>query len=127
MTFARCLILAASIVLLCNGLAHLLGYTHVIAVLTRNGVNPGIVSAIQAIWLIYTLHLVLLSVAIVWISRLPGTRSLLLFLALFSVSDAVLMFGFIGPFIGLYAVSVAALLLLVGAWLLPRSETPAAK
>ena len=127
MTFARCLILAASIVLLCNGLAHLLGYTHVIPILAQKGVPPGIVSAIKVLWLTYTIHLVLLSVAIVWISRLPGTRSLLLFLVLFPVADAALMFHFVGPFIGLYAVSVAALLLLVGAWLLPRTENQPAR
>ena len=120
MPIARCLILAASIILFCNGLAHLPGYSHVIPILAQKGVPPGIVGAIKVIWLTYTIHLVLLSVAIVWISRLPGTRSLLLFLVLFPLCDAALMFHFIGPFIGLYAVTTAALLLLIGGWLLPR-------
>jgi len=56
---------------------------------------------------------------------LPRTRPLLFFLALFPLTDALLMFRFIGPFIGLYGVAVAALLLLIGAWLLPHGDTPA--
>lgn len=49
MTFARCLTLAASVILLCTGPAHVLGYTHVIPILTRSGVNLGIVSAIKGV------------------------------------------------------------------------------
>ncbi len=123
---ARYLILAASIVLLCTGLVHLLGYTYVIPILAKSTVPPGIVSTIKGLWLSYAAHLVLLSVAIAWISRLHRTRSLLLFLVLIPFADAILMYHFIGFFIGFYAVSAAALLLLIGAWLLPRSETPAA-
>lgn len=127
MTPARWLILLAAIVLFCTGLAHLLGYSYVIPILAKSAVDPGIVGAIKVIWLTYTIHLVLLSVTIVWISRVPGTRSVLLFLVLFPMSDAALMFHFIGPFIGLYGVSTAALLLLAGAWLLPRAENQAAR
>ena len=122
---ARCLILAGSIVLFVNGLAHLIGYSHVTPILVKSGLPPAIASAIKALWLTYTIHLVLLSIIIVWISRLPRTRPLLFFLALFPLTDALLMFRFIGPFIGLYGVSVAALLLLIGAWLLPHRDTPA--
>lgn len=126
MTIARCLILAAAIVLLCNGLAHLLGYSHVIPILAASGIPPHLVSAVKALWLTYTAHLVLLSVATVWISRLRGARSLLLFLVLFPAVDAVLMYRHIGLFIGFYAVSIAALLLLTGAWLLPPGDTSTA-
>jgi len=122
MTVARCLILSAGIVLFCTGLAHLLGYSHVIPILVASSVPRHIVSAIKGLWLTYSAHLVLLSVAIVWISRLSGTRSLLLFLALIPVADAILMYHFVGLFIGFYAVSIAALLLLIGGWLLPHAE-----
>ena len=126
MSPARCLILATGIILLCNGLAHLLGYSHVVPILVASSVPPHIVSAIKVLWLTYTSHLALLGVAIVWLSRLPATRSLLLFLVLIPLGDAVLMYRFIGPFIGLYMVLAATLLLFIGAWLLPRSEPRAA-
>lgn len=127
MTPARWLILLAGVVMFLAGLAHTLGYKFVIPVLANSNVPAHVTDAIRGVWLIYSAHLVLLSVAIVWISRLSGTRSLLLFLVLVPAFDAALMLRFIGPFIGLYMVSTAAVLLLIGAWLLPRNESPAAK
>jgi hypothetical protein len=125
MKIARVLILLAAIVTFLAGLAHLFGYKFVIPILLSSNLQPKITEALKAVWLIYSIHLVLLSVVIVWLSRLPGTRSLLLFLALFPITDAILMLRFVGPFLGLYMVSTAAVLLLVGAWLLPRSAAPA--
>ena len=125
MKIARMLILLSAIVTFLAGLTHTVGYKFVIPMLINSDLQPKITEALKAVWLIYSIHLVLLSVAIVWLSRLPGTRSLLLFLALFPITDATLMLRFVGPFIGLYMVTTAALLLLAGAWLLPRSSDPA--
>jgi len=63
---------------------------------------------------------VLLAPALLWISRQTGTRSLLRYLALIPAVDAVLMFHFVGFFSGFYLVAACALLLLAGAWLMPR-------
>ena len=122
MKTARRLILLAAIVLFLAGLTHTLGYKFVAPVLVKSSLPANVTEALKGVWLIYSAHLILLSVVIVWISRLPGTRSLVLFLALFPVSDGVFMYHFVGPFIGLYMVSTAAVLLLIGGWLLPRSE-----
>jgi len=127
MKAAPWLILLAGIITFLAGLAHTLGYKIVTPMLLKSNLPGNIVDAIRGVWLIYSAHLILLSVVIVWVSRMPGTRSLLMFLALFPISDAVFMYHFVGPFIGLYMVSTAALLLLIGAWLLPRSENPAPK
>jgi hypothetical protein len=123
MKLARWLILLAGIVTFLTGLAHTLGYKFVTAALVNSNLPANIVAAIKGVWLIYTAHLILLSVVIVWVSRLPASRSLLMFLALFPLSDAVFMYHFVGPFIGLYMVLTAAALLLIGAWLLPHNET----
>lgn len=123
MKTARWLIPLAAVVLFLAGLTHTLGYKFVAPVLVKSNLPANIVDAMKGVWLIYSAHLVLLSVTIVWISRVPGTRSLVLFLALFPLSDAVFMYHFVGPFLGLYMVSTAAVLLLIGAWLLPRTET----
>jgi hypothetical protein len=121
---AHVLILLAGIVTFLAGLAHLFGYKFVIPILLSSNLAPKITEALKAVWLIYSAHCILLSVVIVWLSRIPGTRSVLLFLALFLVSDAMFMLRFVGPFLGLYMVSTAAVLLLVGAWLLPRRADP---
>jgi hypothetical protein len=117
------LLLLSAIVMLLAGLAHTLGYKVVMPVLAKSNVPANIADAIRCVWLVYSAHLILLSLVIVWLSRLPGTRSLLLFLALFPISDAVFMYRFVGPFLGLYMVATAAILLLFGAWLLPRNQT----
>jgi hypothetical protein len=121
MKTARWLILLAAIVLFLAGLTHTLGYKFVAPVLVKSNLPANVTEALKGIWLIYSAHLILSSAVIVWISRLSGIRSLVLFLALFPVSDAVFMYHFVGPFIGLYMVSTAAALLLIGGWLLPRS------
>jgi hypothetical protein len=125
MKLARWWILLASVVMFLTGLAHTLGYKFVISEVLKSNLPADIIGAFKAVWLIYSAHLILLSGVIAWIGRLPGTRSLVLFLALFPISDAIFMYHFVGPFIGLYMVLTAAVLLLIGGWLLPRSENPA--
>jgi hypothetical protein len=120
MTPAHWLILLACIVLFCAGLMHIIGYTFLIPVLAKTGVDASILGALKAVWLAFSVQFVVLSPAIVWISRRPGTRSLLLYLALIPVLDAILMYHFVGPFIGAHMVAGGALLWLAGAWLLPR-------
>jgi hypothetical protein len=123
MTLPRWLILLASIILFCGGLLHLIGYKFLIPALVHAGVDPTLLGGVKAVWLAFSVQFWLLSPAIVWISRRPAARSLLLYLALIPVIDAALMYYYVGPFIGAYIVSVGAILLLLGAWLLPRGET----
>jgi len=120
MTLARWLVLLGCIVLFCAGIVHILGYSFVIPVLYKAGVDVRIIGAVKALWLVFSAHLMLLSVGILLVSRLRGSRPVVLLLALIPVADSILMYHFVGPFIGSYMVSAAALLLLAGAWLMPR-------
>jgi hypothetical protein len=122
LTPARWLILLGCIVLFCAGLMHLIGYSFLIPVLVKAGVDPGILGAVKAVWFVFTVELVILTPAVVWLSWRPGTRSLLLFLALIPVADAILMYHYVGPFIGAHLVAGGSLLWLLGAWLLPRAK-----
>jgi hypothetical protein len=123
MTPARWLILLASIILFCAGLMHIIGYTFLIPVLVKTGVDAKILGAIKAVWLVFSVELVILSPAFVWLGQRPGSRSLLLYLALIPLIDAGLMYYFVGGFTGFYMVAGGALVLLAGAWLLPRRST----
>jgi len=121
---ARLLILLGSIVMFVGALLHILGGSlGVFPVLEKAGMDPRVAGAIKCVWLVVSAHGVLLASALVWISRRPGTRSLLRYLALIPVVDAVLMFRFVGLFAGFYIVSACALLLLAGAWLMPRDQS----
>jgi hypothetical protein len=122
MTPARWLILLASIILFCAGLMHIIGYTFLVPVIAKAGLDPKVLGAVKAVWLVFSVELLILSPAFVWISRRPGARSLLFYLALIPVINAVLMYHFVGRFIGFYLVAGGALVLLIGAWLLPRSD-----
>ena len=123
MKLARLLILLGSIVMFVGALLHIVGGSvGVFPVLAKAGIEPRIAAAIKCVWLVVSAHGLLLAPALVWISRRPGTRSLLRYLALIPAVDAVLMFYFVGFFSGFYIVSTSALLLLAGAWLMPVSE-----
>ena len=117
---SRWLILLGSITMFCGGVLHTIGYTFLIPALVRNNIPADLLGAVKAVWLVFSVELALLSVAIAWVSRLPGTRSFVLFLVLIPVCDSVLMYHFVGLFIGFYVVAASAVLVAVGSWLLPR-------
>lgn len=120
MSLARWLILLGAIVLFCAAITHMIGYRFFIPALAQYNLPNHYVGAIRAIWLVFSLHMAFLSIAIVWLSRLPGSRGLLMFLALIPTVDSIVMYHFVGLFVGTYMVLTAAVLLLVGAWLMPR-------
>lgn len=122
MKLGRCLVLAGSIVLFAGALLHLLGYSRVVPVLVGSGLNPTILGAFKAVWLAFSVQFLVLAPGLIWISRRFAARSLLLYLALIPVIDAVLMYHFVGLFIGTYMVAGGALLLLAGAWILPYAD-----
>ena len=124
MTLPRWLILLGSLVLFAAGLLHLIGgYFYLIPALVKAGVDPRLVAAVKCVWLVFTVELVILTPAFVWISRRSSGRSLLLYLALVPVIDGILMYYFVGAFIGSNMVAVGSVLLLAGAWFLLRGET----
>ena len=127
MTLPRWLILLGSIIMFAGALLHIVGGSlGVFPVLVKAGVDPRVAGAVKCVWLVVSAHGILLSPALVWISRGQGTRALLRYLAFIPLVDAVLMYYFVGPFSGAYIVTASALLLLAGAWLLPREQTAVA-
>ncbi len=124
MTIARWLILLGSILMFVGALLHIVGGSMgVFPVLAKSGMAPLVAGAIKCVWLVVSAHGVLLAPALVWISSRRGNRSLLLYLALIPIVDAVLMYSFVGFFSGFYIVATTALLLVAGAWLLPRNQS----
>ena len=124
MKLARLFILLGSIAMFVGALLHILGGSlGVFPALAKAGMDPRIAGAVKCVWLVVSAHGVLLAPALVWISRRQGTSSLLRYLALIPVVDAVLMVRFVGFFTGFYIVAACALLLLAGAWLMPRNQS----
>jgi hypothetical protein len=125
MKLARWLILAGSIVLFAAGILHIIGYFYAMPVLVKASVDARFLGAIKCVWLVFTVELAILSPAFVWLSRRPAARSLLLYLALIPLIDGILMYYFVGVFIGSNMVAVGTVLLLAGVWLLPHSKNGA--
>ena len=123
MKLARLLILLGSIVMFAGALLHIVGGSlGVFPVLAKTGMDARVAGAIKCVWLVVSAHGLLLAPALVWISRRPDTRSLLRYLVLIPVVDALLMYCFVGFFAGFYIVATSALLLLAGAWLMPQTN-----
>ena len=123
MKLARLLILLGSIVMFLGALLHILGgLKGVFPVLLKAEVDARVAGAIKCVWLVVSAHGLLLAPALVWISRRQGMTSLLRYLALIPLVDAVLMYVFVGFFAGFYIVATSALLLVAGAWLMPQSS-----
>ena len=123
MSVPRWLVLLGSLVLFAAALLHIIGGFYLIPALVTAGVDPRLLGAVKCVWLVFTVELVILTPAFVWISRRAGGRSLLLYLALIPAIDGILMYYFVGPFIGSNMVAGGTLLLLIGAWLLPGEST----
>jgi hypothetical protein len=122
MKSARLLVLLGSTVMFLGGLAHGLGYLKLFPTVAASNLAPELVGALRCVWLVFSAHSLLLAPALVWISRRPGSRSLLRYLALIPLVDAVLMFHFVGLFAGFYIVCTSTALLLAGAWTMPLEQ-----
>jgi hypothetical protein len=123
MKIGRWLIVAGSVVLVLSALLHGSGYLKVTGGLAKSDAALNLVAAFRALWMMYSFHLALLGAVFYEASRTARARLLVLLGALIPASDAVLMFHFLGVFMGTVALAVATLLLLAGGFLLKEHTT----
>jgi hypothetical protein len=122
MRIGQKLVLAGSAVLVLSALLHGSGYVKVTRAMAKSDAAENLVAAFKALWLMYSFHLALLGIVFYEASRAGRARRLVLLGALITASDAVIMFHFIGVFIGTIALTAATLLLLAGGFLLKGSR-----
>jgi hypothetical protein len=119
---ARGLIIAASVILFATALLHGWGYPKVSAEIAGSNARPLLVSAFKALWLVYSAHLIVLSLIFVAASRTPGGKRIVLIGLLIPALEVVLLFHFLGLFVGTIAVALAGVLLLAGGLMLPNGS-----
>ena len=119
MRVGRWLILAGSVVLFATAVLHGSGFGHVSGMIAKSGLSPLGADAFKALWLMFSIHLAILSVVFVVASRTHAARRLVLLCALIPVADTVLMLHFLGVFVGTISILSAAVLFLIGGLLLP--------
>ncbi len=122
MKMARWLIVAGSVILFGTALFHASGYNGVARAIEASGAKPFLVSAVKGLWLMFSAHLIILSLIIVAASRSSHARWLVLLCAVMPVADALLLLRFAGVFAGTILIAVAAMLFIAGGLLLPRQS-----
>jgi hypothetical protein len=118
---ARLLIVVGSVVLFLTALLHGSGYAEISRVVEMSGMKLFLIGAFKALWLMFSIHLLVLSAIFIVASQTPKGRRLVLLCTLIPAFDTVLLFHFVGAFIGTIALAVATLLFLVGGFLLPQA------
>ena len=118
----RWLIVAGSVVLFLTALLHGFGYLQVSRVVETSNMKPFLTGGFKALWLMFSIHLLILGAVFIAASRIPKGRGLVLLCTLIPACDTILLFHFVGVFIGTIALAVATLLFLAGGLMLPQGE-----
>lgn len=119
MKIARLLVMIGSLLLLFGSILHLYGYTFVMPRVAATNAGPEILNVFKALWWSLSVPGIVLCPVIIWASRLPGGRGIVLLCTAIPAAIGILMFCFLGVFIGSIIFCVATLFLLVGGFMLP--------
>ena len=122
MKAARVLVVIGTLLLLAVAMLLAYGYRFVMPVLAGTNIPPELLRAIKGLWLAMSVQLVLLCLVIVWASRLPNGRTLVLLCTLVPAAVTILLYCFVGVFIGSIGFTLATVLLAAGGFLLPKSS-----
>ena len=118
---SRWMVGAAGVVLLGTSGMHALGYPPLSAQLAGSGIQPVWLAAVKGLWLVFSLHLVILGALLLAAASRPerASRGILAIAGLIPVGDTAMLLAFVGIFPGSLALGLAALLLYAGAALRP--------
>ncbi len=122
----RWLVVAAAVVLFATAAFHATGYASVSSAIVATGAKPGLIAVVKALWLMFSIHLIVIGIVVILASGAPGARRVVLACALFPVLDTLLLLRFVGLFVGTFALAAAAVLLVSGGLIRRGSETPGA-
>jgi len=119
---SRWLIITAGFVLLATAALHATGYPSVSSAIVASGAKTFLVAAVRALWLMFSVHLVVLGIVLVLASGVPGAGRVVLACAVIPAADTALLFRFAGLFVGTCALAGVTVLLVVGGVLQARRE-----
>ncbi len=120
---ARLFTSLGSLVLFGSALFHASGYIPLVRRIQSSAMQPPMDGILKASWLTFSVQFLALAV-IAFLARDAerGGRMILL-CAAFIALDAIILLYFLGPFIGLYLLSIVTVLFLIGGWL--QTKQPA--
>ncbi len=119
---SRWMLGAAGVVLLGTSAMHTLGYSPLSAQFADSGIQPLWLAAVKGLWLVFSLHLVILGALLLAVAVKPeqAGRGILALAGLFPAGDTVMLLLFVGIFPGSIALGLAALLVYAGVFLRRR-------
>ena len=114
------LVWIGSVLLVLTAFLHLYGYTFTTSLFAGTGVRADVIGAYRALSLAFFFTLLLLAPVFLLLSRMADARRIALIAALIPLADLVLMFHFLGLFVGTIAMIITVTPLLLGVLLLQQ-------
>jgi hypothetical protein len=105
---------------------YFVGYVELTIALGNNGLQPSLRQSIEALWLTFACHGLLIALLYLLVAFRPRavSREVIVLLGLIQLVEAVLLFAMAGNRISSLLLAVAALFVLIGAWLWPKKPQP---
>ena len=113
------LIGAGCVTLFGAAIYHASFYTSMVRGMDASDAKPVHIAEMKALWLIFTLHLIILGVLTFSASRGASARQLILICSLVPLLDLLLCLKFLGMFPGIILLATVGLCFWAGAYLLP--------
>ena len=120
---SRWLIAGAGILLVATAAVHAAGYPSVSTAVLTSGLSPPLIAAVRALWLMFSVQLVILAIVVILARSVSGARRIVLACALIPAADTALLLRFAGWFVGSFGLAAATVLLVLGGLLLPKSRS----
>ena len=119
MKLGQWLISAGCVILFGTAIYHAAFYTSMTRAMGASDAKPALIADMKALWLIFSLHLIILSVLAFSASRCASARQLILLCSLMPLLDTLLLVKFVGMFPGIILLAIVCLCFWAGAYLLP--------
>lgn len=121
--FPRFLLAFSALVLVAGGLLHAKAFGGAVSALSAVDLSPFYANSFKALWLIDSATLITLAAVFGFIAARPAlaTRWIVVLLALIPAATAVLIYTFVGGFLPVYMLAIAAVAAIFGGLQFPRS------
>jgi hypothetical protein len=121
MNVSRWAIGAAGVILVGTACLHAIGYRPLIEQLVASRIHPPWLAGVKGLWLVFSFHLIILGALFLAAAIRPSwvAKPVLLIAGLVPATDTVVLFAFVGVFVGTVLLGLAALLVYVGVTLWP--------
>ena len=109
------LISVGCVILFGTAIYHQMGYTSMARAMGASDAKPTVIAEMKALWLMFSLQLIILSVLAFSASRCASARQLILLCSLMPLLDTLLCLKFLGMFPGIILLTLVCLFFWAGA------------